>query len=115
MIQNSEGCCKNNVWIQCENKQCENCGWNPDVETERKKKIYAKNVTRHGKTRLKRVYGLNVRVDDLNYTPTIITVQITTDDKGSSLSLKDDSKDFMLMIPLETVSDMLKIVEGKNA
>lgn len=112
MIQNRNDCCKHNAWIQCEEQQCENCGWNPEVVQARKAKIFSELIIRDEQARTKRVKGLNIKAEKHDYTPTVITV--TIDESGSSLYLSDDSKGVMLMIPLESVSDMLQIVEKKK-
>jgi hypothetical protein len=107
-----EGSCKFNVWIQCgECTGCEKCGWNPDVAKLRKQRIYEKMKAETIRTRCKKVYGLNANMEKLDYTPTIISVRVTADEQRQSLSLADESKGVMLLIPLEAVSNLLKMVE----
>lgn len=101
--------------IQCFKMNCEHCGWNPKVAKVRKEKINRMVLeTIKARTKMKRVMGLNIRYDRLDYTPTLITVRVTKDDRGTSLSLTDDSKEIMLMIPLEGVKDMIKVVEDRR-
>ena len=44
--------------------------------------------------------------------PTRITVRMTSDSKGKSLSLADEKKNVMLMIPLELIAKDLKQILG---
>lgn len=39
----------------------------------------------------------------------IITVRVTADERGKSLSLADDRRGIMLMIPVEPVEDLLDV------
>lgn len=41
-----------------------------------------------------------------------VTVRVTHDEKGKSLSLASDVAGVMIMIPLEQVDDMLEVVDG---
>lgn len=43
-----------------------------------------------------------------------ISVRVTKDSHGESMSLSDDENEIMLHIPLEAVRDMLQIVDGDN-
>ena len=43
-----------------------------------------------------------------------IAVRVTKDKHGESMSLSDDDNEIMLHIPLESVRDMLQIVDGDN-
>lgn len=111
-FNNGVGCCETENGEF--NPDCSKCGWNPDVAKFRKAKLQVLLRERSEKTRAKRVKGINCQVEKFDYTPTIITVRMTKDEVGSSLSLLDEGKGIMLMIPLEAVSDMLKIVEKEK-
>ena len=43
-----------------------------------------------------------------------IAVRVTKDKHGESMSLSDDENEIMLHIPLESVRDMLQIVDGER-
>lgn len=61
------------------------------------------------RTRIRTVDGLeayNGRIGERT-----ITVRVTSDGLGKSLSLADDVRGIMLMIPIEPVIDMIDIVE----
>ena len=61
------------------------------------------------RTRIRTVDGLeayNGRIGERT-----ITVRVTSDGLGKSLSLADDIRGIMLMIPIEPVIDMIDIVE----
>lgn len=47
--------------------------------------------------------------------PTRITVRMTSDSKGKSLSLADEKENVMLMIPLEPIAkDLKQILNGRT-
>lgn len=61
------------------------------------------------RTRIRTVDGLeayNGRIGERT-----ITVRVTSDGLGKSLSLADDIRGIMLMIPIEPVIDMIDVVE----
>ena len=58
-------------------------------------------------TRMKNVNGMVM--DKRGMRKTDICVRVTSDRRGKSLSLEDGKT--MLMIPLETVEDMIEVVE----
>ena len=60
-------------------------------------------------TRVKQVMGIACVDPPFGLIPRPIDVRITSDGKGQTLSLCDNN--YMLMIPLEAVPDMLKVVE----
>lgn len=63
------------------------------------------------RTRIRTVDGLeacNGRIGER-----MITVRVTSDGLGKSLSLADDIRGIMLMIPIEPVIDMIDIVEER--
>ena len=43
--------------------------------------------------------------------PAVITVRVTSDDKGKSLSLTDEVEGVQIVVPLEQLADMLEVVE----
>lgn len=64
------------------------------------------------RTRIRQVDGLeayNGRIGERT-----ITVRVTSDGLGKSLSLADDIRGIMLMIPIEPVIDMIDIVEEEE-
>lgn len=64
------------------------------------------------RTRIRTVDGLeacNGRIGERT-----ITVRVTSDGLGKSLSLADDVRGIMLMIPIEPVIDMIDVVEEEE-
>lgn len=61
--------------------------------------------------REKTVNGWIADGKNFNFTP--ITVRMTSDNKGQSLSLSVEDKDILIRlgIPLESVSDIVKVVD----
>lgn len=43
--------------------------------------------------------------------PATITVRVTADEHGKSLSLTDEHKGVQIVVPLEPLADMLEVVE----
>ena len=43
--------------------------------------------------------------------PRLITVQVTSDEHGKSLSLTDEWEGVQLVVPLEQLANMLEVVE----
>ena len=64
-------------------------------------------------TKLKNVQGLTWKMSDSGPVgmPRLITVQITSDEHGKSLSLTDEWEGIQLFVPLEPLADMLEVVE----
>ena len=50
------------------------------------------------------------RIDEMNIIPKDLTVRITSDARGKSMSISDDEGGMMLMIPLEPIIERLKEV-----
>lgn len=57
------------------------------------------------KTRMKTIAGATVAAGQTGITRTQITVRVTHDERGKTLSLEDGK--IMLLIPLEPVTDMI--------
>ena len=88
--------------------ECKRCGWNPPIYKARKSKIVAMMRDKTGKTVRVKCRGFEIREND--YTPTLMTVRITTDEFGSQLSLMDERTGVAFMVPLEVVKEL----EEKN-
>ena len=43
--------------------------------------------------------------------PATITVRVTSDEQGKSLSLTDERKGVQIVVPLEPLADMLEVVD----
>ena len=110
--------CKYNHGVSCPTNQkgfeyeceieCRTCGWNPKVFKERRAKAVAKFRDKNGKSVQLKTKGVAVQQDD--YTPTLMTVKITTDSYGSSLTLTDERIGLSFMVPLDAVQEL----EAKN-
>lgn len=72
-----------------------------------KKAVWATDITR-----LKFVNGAAIVRGEIFPRP--IAVRVTKDKHGASMSLSDDENEIMLHIPLESVRDMLQIVDVDN-
>ena len=62
-------------------------------------------------TRTKDVNGMMSTVYRPIPIPTKVTVRITSDEHGETLSLSDDKAEIMLIIPIEPVNDLIKVVK----
>lgn len=105
--------CHINPGCACVDKDCEHCGFNPVVEKKRIAEIAArmcrKSVRTSSKMRIKsRVLdGLVGGGNRLELAK--IELEVRQDKKGKSLALSADEYGIMLMIPLETVGDMIQV------
>lgn len=68
----------------------------------------AKKSPLNSGTHYKTVMGAAARIDKMGIQSVPITIRVTHDGKGKSLSLEDGEK--LLMIPLEPVEDLIKVV-----
>lgn len=40
--------CDHNIWVQCEKKECDKCGWNPEVAQARMEDILRRRAEELG-------------------------------------------------------------------